>query len=58
MSDLVKVTLPDGSQKEAARGTTVIDFVRTAIGAGLAKAAYVAKLDGQAVDSPAPSTGT
>jgi threonyl-tRNA synthetase len=50
MSELVKVTLPDGSQKEAARGTTVLDFVRTAIGAGLAKAAYFAKLDGQPVD--------
>jgi threonyl-tRNA synthetase len=50
MSDVVKVTLPDGSQKEAARGTTVLDFVRTSIGAGLAKAAYFAKLDGQPVD--------
>jgi threonyl-tRNA synthetase len=54
MSDLVKVTLPDGSQKEAPRGTTVLDFVRTAIGAGLAKAAYVAKLDGVAVDLSRP----
>ncbi len=50
MSDLVKVTLPDGSQKEAPRGTPVLDFVRTAIGAGLAKAAYFAKLDGEPVD--------
>jgi threonyl-tRNA synthetase len=50
MSDLVKVTLPDGSQKEAPAGTTVLDFVRTAIGAGLAKAAYFAKLDGSPVD--------
>ncbi len=50
MSDLVMVTLPDGSQKEAARGTTVLDFVKTSIGAGLAKAAYLAKLDGQPVD--------
>jgi threonyl-tRNA synthetase len=54
MSDLVKVTLPDGSQKEAARGTTVLDFVKTAIGAGLAKAAYVAKLDGEPVDLSRP----
>ena len=54
MPDLVKVTLPDGSQKEAARGTTVLDFVKTSIGAGLAKAAYVAKLDGQAVDLSRP----
>ncbi len=54
MSDLVKVTLPDGSQKEAARGTSVLDFVKSAIGAGLAKAAYVAKLDGQPVDLSRP----
>jgi threonyl-tRNA synthetase len=50
MSDLVKVTLPDGNQKEAPRGTTVLDFVKTSIGAGLAKAAYFAKLDGEPVD--------
>ncbi|ABC81753.1 threonine--tRNA ligase [Anaeromyxobacter dehalogenans] len=50
MSDLVKVTLPDGSQKEAPRGTPVIDFVKGQIGAGLAKAAYFAKLDGAPVD--------
>ena len=50
MSDLVKVTLPDGSQKEAARGISVLDFVKVHIGAGLAKAAYFAKLDGQPVD--------
>jgi len=50
MSDLVHVTLPDGSQKEAARGTTVLDFVKTSIGPGLAKAAYFAKLDGNPVD--------
>jgi threonyl-tRNA synthetase len=50
MPDLVKVTLPDGSSKEVPRGTRVIDFVREQIGAGLAKAAYVARLDGEAVD--------
>src|SRR5512141_2048222 len=50
MSDLVQVTLPDGSRKEASRGTTVLDFVKTAIGPGLAKAAYFAKLDGEPVD--------
>jgi threonyl-tRNA synthetase len=57
MSDLVKVTLPDGSQKEAPRGTTVLDFVKTQIGAGLAKAAYLAKLDGQPVDLSRPLSG-
>src|SRR6266568_4332619 len=50
MSDLVQVTLPDGSRKEAPRGTTVHEFVKTSIGAGLAKAAYFAKLDGEPVD--------
>ena len=54
MSDLVKVTLPDGSQKEAPRGQTVLEFVKTSIGAGLAKAAYLAKLDGVAVDLSRP----
>src|SRR5512138_3830355 len=50
MSDIVKVTLPDGSQKEAARGTRVADFVKEKIGPGLAKAAVFAKLDGEPVD--------
>jgi threonyl-tRNA synthetase len=50
MSELVKITLPDGSQKEAARGISVLDFVKVHIGAGLAKAAYIAKLDGVPVD--------
>ena len=50
MSDLVRITLPDGSQRRSARGTRVVDFVREGIGAGLAKAAYFAKLDGEAVD--------
>src|SRR5512142_3465757 len=50
MSDLVQITLPDGSAKEAKRGTRVADFVKEQIGAGLARAAYVAKVDGEAVD--------
>ncbi len=54
MSESVKVTLPDGSQKEAAAGTRIADFVREKIGAGLAKAAYVAKLDGVPVDLARP----
>src|SRR5512137_2127094 len=54
MSDIVTITLPDGSQKEAARGTRVADFVREKIGAGLAKAAYVARLDGEPVDLSRP----
>jgi len=54
MSELVKVTLPDGSAKEAAKGTAILDFVKTSIGAGLAKAAYFAKLDGEPVDLSRP----
>src|SRR5512141_1560398 len=54
MSDLVQITLPDGSAKEAKRGTRVADFVKEQIGAGLARAAYVAKLDGEAVDLARP----
>jgi threonyl-tRNA synthetase len=48
--DAIQLTLPDGTQKSAERGTTIQDFVRTAIGAGLARAAYFAKLDGEPVD--------
>jgi threonyl-tRNA synthetase len=50
MSELVKITLPDGSAREAPRGTRIADFVREQIGPGLAKAAYFAKLDGEPVD--------
>jgi threonyl-tRNA synthetase len=46
----VTVTLPDGSQKQAGAGTTIGEFVRDSIGAGLAKAAVLAKIDGAAVD--------
>ena len=50
MSDQITVTLPDGSQKQTAAGTTIGDFVRDGIGAGLAKAAVLAKADGELVD--------
>ena len=50
MSDQITVTLPDGSQKQTAAGTTIGDFVRDGIGAGLAKAAVLAKADGDFVD--------
>jgi threonyl-tRNA synthetase len=50
MPDAVKITLPDGSTREVRAGTTVLDFVKEQIGPGLARAAYVAKLDGQPVD--------
>jgi threonyl-tRNA synthetase len=56
MSDIVKVRLPDGSEKEAAAGTRIADFVRERIGPGLAKAAYIARLDGVPVDLSRPIT--
>jgi threonyl-tRNA synthetase len=46
----ITITLPDGASKTVAAGTTIADFVRTQIGAGLAKAALFAKLDGAEVD--------
>ena len=46
----VTVTLPDGSQKQTAAGTPIGDFVRDAIGPGLAKAAVLAKANGAVVD--------
>ena len=46
----VTVTLPDGSHKQTRAGTAIGDFVRDSIGAGLAKAAVLAKADGQLVD--------
>ena len=49
MSDLITLTLPDGSQREVARGTTGAD-VAASIGPGLAKAALAAKLNGELVD--------
>ncbi|HEX8825234.1 MAG TPA: threonine--tRNA ligase [Archangium sp.] len=54
MSDQITVTLPDGSQKQAARGTTIGDFVRESIGAGLAKAALFARVNGQDMDLTRP----
>jgi len=50
MSNVVSVRLPDGTVKEAQKGARIADFVREQIGAGLARAAYFAKLDGEPVD--------
>ncbi|ATB39232.1 threonine--tRNA ligase [Cystobacter fuscus] len=50
MADQITVTLPDGSQKQAARGTSIADFVREGIGAGLAKAALFARVNGEDMD--------
>src|SRR5687768_17920419 len=53
MSDMIRVTLPDGSARELPRGTTAGDVARS-IGAGLAKAALAARLDGEIVDLERP----
>ena len=50
----VTVTLPDGSTKETPSGTTIGEFVATAIGAGLAKAAVLARANGELVDLARP----
>src|ERR1700687_4981911 len=54
MSETLQITLPDGSSKQVAAGTTVADFVKTQIGAGLAKAALYAKLDDEELDLSRP----
>ncbi len=45
MTEQVKITLPDGSQRDVARGTTPAE-IAAAIGPGLAKAAIAARVDG------------
>ena len=55
MSDLITLTLPDGSERQVTRGTTGAD-VAASIGPGLAKAALAAKLDGELVDLTRPIT--
>jgi threonyl-tRNA synthetase len=51
--DNVKVTLPDGTEKEFAQGTTAREVAQS-IGTGLAKAALAAKVDDHLVDLSAP----
>ncbi len=53
MSDLITLTLPDGSTRELPRGTTGAD-VAAAIGPGLLKAALAARVDGELVDLSRP----
>ena len=53
MSDLLKISLPDGSVREMPRGSTPAD-VAAAIGPGLAKAALAAKVNGELVDLTRP----
>jgi threonyl-tRNA synthetase len=54
--DLIRVTLPDGSAREVARGSTPGDLAR-AIGPGLAKAALAAVVDGELRDLERPLEG-
>ncbi|CAN5192911.1 threonine--tRNA ligase [soil metagenome] len=53
MSALIKITLPDGSVREVAPGTTAAE-IAAAIGPGLAKAALAAKVDGELYDIGRP----
>ncbi|OYZ46460.1 MAG: threonine--tRNA ligase [Novosphingobium sp. 16-62-11] len=55
MSELLKITLPDGSVREVAPGSTPAD-IAAAIGPGLAKAALAARVDGELVDLSRPFT--
>jgi threonyl-tRNA synthetase len=52
-SDMVTITLPDGSKRTVARGTTVHQ-VAQGIGPRLAKDAWAGKLDGKVVDLVTP----
>src|ERR1700712_2356150 len=56
MSELLKISLPDGSAREMPAGSTPAD-VAAAIGPGLAKAALAARVDGELVDLSQPFTG-
>jgi len=53
MTQLVKITLPDGSSREVPRGTTPAE-IAAAIGPGLAKAALAAKVDDELRDITRP----
>ncbi len=56
MSELLKISLPDGSVREMPEGSTPAD-VAAAIGPGLAKAALAARVDGELVDLTRPFPG-
>jgi threonyl-tRNA synthetase len=56
MSELLKISLPDGSVREMPAGSTPAD-VAAAIGPGLAKAALAARIDGEVRDIMRPFEG-
>ncbi|SIN68671.1 threonyl-tRNA synthetase [Parasphingorhabdus marina DSM 22363] len=53
MSEMIKITLPDGSAREVESGTTPAQIAAD-IGPGLAKAALAAKIDGEIRDIMRP----
>jgi len=55
MSEMITITLPDGSARAMPAGSTPAD-VAAAIGPGLAKAALAARIDGELVDLTRPIT--
>lgn len=50
---MIKVTLPDGSIREYAKGTTSLDVAKS-ISEGLARNVLAAKVDGQVIDATRP----
>ena len=56
MSEMFKISLPDGSVREVPEGSTPAD-VAAAIGPGLAKAALAARVDGELRDLNRPFEG-
>ncbi|MGZ6077018.1 MAG: threonine--tRNA ligase [Myxococcaceae bacterium] len=56
MAESIQITLPDGSTKAAPSGIRVGDFVKESIGPGLAKAAVLARFNGNEVDLSRPLT--
>ena len=56
VSEMFRITLPDGSVREVAPGTTPAD-IAAAIGPGLAKAALAARIDGELRDIGRPFEG-
>ena len=56
MTELLKISLPDGSVREMERGSTPAD-VAAAIGPGLAKAALAARVNGEVRDLGRPFDG-
>jgi threonyl-tRNA synthetase len=57
MSQMFDITLPDGSVRQVAPGTTPAD-IAAAIGPGLAKAAIAARVDGELRDIGRPFDGS